>query len=257
MNIKFLDKFADDIKKAQKVSKLMMFFGFLILVFVGSAQVKAVFKTLDEIKQKQQIIEKLKKKNNQLKNIQTIIDDQNIQKINELLPSYKPIKELIINIDTAAKNSDIGILQYSTQVGEIEKDTNTNNITQQKIQKAKKQNNYLEMQLKIIGEFSNIQKFTSLLEKMSPFMTVTKMDMVYKETKSNKYLATTDIYVRIFYFNQTDKIVQKIDEPLPEITDAQKQVLKQIVEFIPNNIKYDETIIESNREDLFNIDNLR
>jgi len=208
----------------------------------------------DEINEEKELLSTLETKRTKLLEIEESNIFNQKDKIGEVLPSNKPIQELLINLDAISIEAQIAITEYISNPGAI-----ASASAKRRAQvEEKKDDNIQSVKLEtiIVGDLANIHKFFSLIEKISPLTSVSNLDLQYissADTDLNNSLMTeATLTLDTYYFNKA--VTTKTETPLPEIQEEEKNAINEILFFTPSYLKDKQTTIEGGNEDIFEIE---
>ncbi|MFH2118483.1 MAG: GspMb/PilO family protein, partial [Candidatus Paceibacterota bacterium] len=176
------------------------------------------------------------------------------EQINRVLPSHKPLLELLNNLNSVAGETKVSITDFEISPGEIASDS-----TQAKEAGSSKKSNTdydrLDLDLTIVGPLPQVRMFMDLIEKVSPLTTITNLTIDRKVNNSQIEDATrADLSLSAYYY--TKPISSTLSSALPIISEEEKRVFQAILEFSPTQIEGQTTIISGNNNDLFGIQGL-
>lgn len=226
----------------------MLFFAlsFLILLIGILQQISPIQETLSELKNKEEELDKFYDKSEQLKQLSI---DQNFNKssdINKVLPSHKPLLEILNNLNKVANTTEVVIKNFSLNPGEIATDS-----TQVKKSTNDQKYDFLDLDFSVSGPLWRIQEFMRLIEQVTPISTITSISINRDIEEDKNAIAQADLVLRSFYFTQS--IRTTITSPLPDITLAERKMLDNINQLIPNDLELQDEVIRGNRGNLFGI----
>lgn len=227
-------------------------------------------KQLGSIKGK---LTQLKRKSSDLTQIETSEQFKNKEKVDEVLPSHKPILELLTNLHQAAFSSKVGMQDFSLEPGEIasasagttaafnsELDTSKSN---QPISSSKKYDSF-EFELTVTGTEENVQKFIDLVEQIVPFTTITDLKISRlrvgrrggdEENDDRPQISRASMTLQTYYYTQS--ITATLTSKLPSIADEEIKAFEKIQQFRPSGFEPQSEIIGADDlEDLFEVEGL-
>jgi Tfp pilus assembly protein PilO len=236
--------------RKELVLAILFFIVSIIITIVGIIQQIAPIKAdLQKLKSKEEELAKFYDKAQQLQ--QLAIDPQfsKSSDIDKVLPSHKPLLEILSNLNDVANNTEVVIKNFSLNPGEIATDTT----------KVKKNNNgqkydYLDLDFSVSGPLWKIQSFLSLIEQVAPISTITSISISRNIDQDKNAQAQADLILRSFYFTQPIKTT--ITSPLPVIAATDRKILNSINELIPNNLAKQDAVITGDRGNLFGLQDL-
>jgi len=225
---------------------LLFLFAFMILVSFVLAQIKPLKETFTELEKTQAEWDKFQTKANELERIAIDSELQKMGEIEEVLPSHKPLLELLSNLNSVALQSQVVINNFSLAPGEIATDST-------KIAKTSQGQKYdqLELQFAVSGTLVSVQNFMDLIEQVTPISTITSIGLSRQINDDSLAETTANLTLKTFYFTQP--ITTTITEPLPVVSAENTRILEEIKKLIPNNLPTQGEVIKSNRGNLFGL----
>jgi Tfp pilus assembly protein PilO len=202
----------------------------------------------------QQKIDQLNKKAQELEQLKFSPEFAQADVINKVLPSHKPLLELLNNLNSVAGETAVSITEFEINPGEIA--TDSTQIAQQAA--AKKQpTDYdrLDLKLTIIGELDQIRRFMDLIERVSPLTTITNLT-VDRKVEGGQLTNTTRADLALSTYFYTKSIASTLSSPLPEISAQEREIFQAILSFTPAELENQTEIISGDNEDLFGINGL-
>ncbi len=220
----------------------------MILLIGIIRQISPIRKDISKLKEREVELEKFYEKAEQLKELAIDPNFNKSSDIDRVLPSHKPLLEILNNLNQVANTSEVVIKNFTLNPGEIASDT-----TKVKKSTSNQKYDYLDLDFSVSGPLWKIQKFLNLIEQVTPISTITSISINRNIDEDKDALAQADLILRSFYFTQPIKTT--ITSPLPEIADAERQIIDNINELIPNNLQKQENIIKGDRGNLFGLQN--
>jgi hypothetical protein len=219
--------------------------GLILLIGIVN-QIAPIQDSLVQLKEKTAEETKFLKKAEQLKQLAIDPNFGQSSDIDKVLPSYKPLLEILTNLNNVANAAEVVIKNFSLNPGEIASDAT-------KIKKSTNEQkyDYLDLDFSVTGQLWKIQNFMNLIEQVTPISTITSISINRNIDENKNAEAQADLVLRTFYFTQPIKTT--ITSPLPEISNTERQILNQNNELIPNNLLEQIEIIKGDRGDLFGI----
>lgn len=240
------------------VSAVALGIAAVILAFLAYRQVASVFATRANVAAEQKKIAQLNQKSQELEQLRSSPEFAQADQINKVLPSHKPLLELLNNLNSVAASTKVAITEFQINPGEIATDS-TQAVDVKAANVKKKSNpdyNQLDLKLTIIGELSQVRKFMDLIERVSPITTITNLTVDRKVSGSAVSGTTTraDLSLSTYYY--TKSISSTLSAPLPEISAREREVFQAILDFTPADIGNQTGVVTGNNQDLFGINGL-
>ena len=227
-----------------------------ILLILTYTQITAIFETRRKIEITQKKVDQLNAKTTELQQLKFTPEYAQASRMSEVLPSYKPLLELLNNLNSVANKTNVSITEFQINPGEI--------ITEEegktKVLVKKKQSaeyDQLNLELSILGELNQVKEFMNLIERVSPLTTITSLTIDRKTTSfttEDQQLTRADLFLNTYYY--TKPISSTLSSALPDITVEEKDIFQEILDFTPPEVESQTQIIGGNNTDLFGIDGL-
>lgn len=236
-------------RKELVLAILLFLFAFVIASGSILSQIKAVKKVSAELKKTQTELDKFQKKANELEKIAFDSEMQKMGEIEEVLPSHKPLLELLNNLNSVAVETQVIINNFSLSPGDIATDST-------KVAKTSRQKKYdqLELQFAVSGTLASVQNFMTLIEQVTPISTITSIALSRQINDDSMAETTANLTLKTFYFTQP--ITTTITEPLPVVSAENTRILAELKKLIPNNLPTQEGVIINDRGNLFGLQNM-
>ncbi len=225
---------------------LFLTLSFLIVLVGIVQQIKPIQKDLGQLKTKQAELDKFAAKAEQLKDLALDPNFKQSSAIDQVLPSHKPLLEILSNLNSVAYEAEVIIKNFSLNPGEIATDT-----TKVKKTSQNQKYDYLDLDFSVSGALWKIQKFLTLIEQMTPISTITEIAINRNIDEDKNAQAQADLVLRTFFFTQPIKTT--IASPLPNVTQVDQQIIAEINRLIPNNLTPQKEIVTGNRGNLFGL----
>lgn len=221
------------------ISAMMLFIGII-------QQIPPIQKDLATLKEREVELAKFYEKAEQLKQLAIDPNFNKSSDIDQVLPSHKPLLEILNNLNSVANNTEVVIKNFSLNPGEIATDST-------KVKKSTSTQKYdqLDLDFSVSGPLWKIQNFLNLIEQVTPISTITSISINRNIDDDKDALAQADLVLRSFYFTQPIKTT--ITSPLPDITNAERTIINNINELIPSNLEKQEEVITGDRGNLFGL----
>ncbi len=221
----------------------------LMILLIGILQqISPISADLKELKEKQAEMNKFNEKAEQLKQLAVDPNFNQSSSIDKVLPSHKPLLEILSNLNSVARSSEVVIKNFSLNPGEIATDT-----TKVKKTTTNQKYDYLDLDFTVSGQLWRIQNFLTLIEQVTPISTVTSISINRNIDEDKDAQAQADLVLRTFFFTQPIKTT--ITSPLPIIAATDRKIIDSINELVPNSLEQQKDVISGDRGDLFGLQN--
>lgn len=235
--------------RKELVLGILFFVLSLMILLIGILQqIKPIQNDLKELKEKQAELAKFSEKAEQLKQLAIDPNFNQSSSIDKVLPSHKPLLEILSNLNSVAYGSEVVIKNFSLNPGEIATDT-----TKVKKTTNNQRYDYLDLDFSVSGPLWKIQNFLTLIEQVTPISTVTNISINRNIDEDKNAQAQADLVLRTFFFTQPIKTT--ITSPLPVIASADRKIIEDINELIPNTLEQQKDVITGDRGNLFGLQN--
>jgi hypothetical protein len=228
--------------------------GSILIIFLAAyPQFKQISTLNTKLKKEEEKLTKLVKKANELAQFKESEAFAQTEKVDEVLPSNKPLLELINNLNSIASENRIIISDLRINPGLIATDAASLSTTSKK----QKGDGYdtLELEMTAAGTLGNIENFISLVERISPLTTITQISLKRTDIDNSDSKATAKLSMKTYYFTQS--IQTTLESPLPKITQKEKDAFQEIVDFLPDVLEDQHEIQGGGTDDLFGIEWLK
>jgi hypothetical protein len=218
----------------------------LILLIGIIRQISPLTASLDDLKASELELAKFYDKSEQLKQLAIDPNFNQASGIEKVLPSHKPLLEVLNNLNKVANTTEVVIKNFSLNPGEIATDS-----TQIRRSSSAANFDFLDLDFSVSGPLWRIQEFMRLIEQVTPISTITSISISRNIEQDVNAVAQADLVLRSFYFTQA--IRTTITNPLPDITLAERRMLDNINQLIPGDLELQEQVIRGDRGNLFGI----
>lgn len=247
-----------------------LMWGTLALIFFAARpQLQLIFDLKDDLNRSRQDFKDLTRKMTELKQIEISQDFKNKEKVDEILPSSKPLLTLLFNLNQAAQKNKIQVDNLEISPGLI---PNKAEEEESSVEKAKAKDSpsstdysQLELALSISGNEQAIDDFLETIEQIAPFSTITELEINNSFDPNNNpnqtddqqqiqadQQASADLTLHSFYYTGT--IRTEIATKLPSVDDEELTVFNTIQKFRPSEFEQPTNIQAGDVEDLFRIE---
>jgi hypothetical protein len=207
-----------------------------------------------QLKTEQQKLTQLDRKAQELEQLKLSPEFAQADVINRVLPSHKPLLELLNNLNNVAGQTTVAITEFEINPGEIASDS-TQATKQPAAKKKSTDFDQLDLKLTIVGDLAQIRNFMDLIERVSPMTTITSLSVDRQSGDTELSSATrADLALSTYYY--TKSISSALSSPLPEISAREREVFQAILAFTPAELEAQTEIIGGSNTDLFGINGL-
>ncbi len=207
-----------------------------VFIFLGGVFILKPFiaKTIDlndKLKDEKVKLSKLKKKLEVLENLNEEQLDENVKKVETILPSQKPVITVLNSLFNLANQQDVILGEISFSPGEIKQEE-----TKEEKKKVNKEGEQLAVNFNITGNLEDITDFLDKLELQTPLSRLEGFGL----NVENKQETTTALNLKVFYLPLPETL-GKISDPLPVLNKKEQDVLAELENF--EDFTADETVV--------------
>ena len=210
-------------------------------------QISPIQKDFQKLGTANKELEKFVTKANQLTQIVLDQSFKQSSEIDQVLPSQKPLLELLSNLNSVATISQVVVRNFSLKPGDISENT------QIKTTSKNQSYNYLDLTFSVSGELGKVQDFLTLIEQVTPISTITSISINRNIDADRNSLAQADLVLRSFYFTQPIKTT--ITNPLPDLNQVDRRIISEINRLRPNDLAQQAAVVAGDRGNLFGLEN--
>jgi len=244
----------------------------LIVMLAIWPQITSISETQTKLTKAKKELLRVTAKLNELEAVKISAEFSQTDKVNQVLPSKKPLIEFMTGLNSIAAITQVGVTDLKISPGQIATDSSQLKLSNRKIG----QNSYdsLDLILTVSGELTNIQRFLSLIEQMSPITTITAIDLnreirsgfaaattatTYSDLKSSsnatdQVITTANLSLQVYYFSQ--QISASLTTALPQITARERTIFQTIQGFTLPQIEAQSQVTGGGNQTLFQIDKI-
>ncbi|MGD9129902.1 MAG: hypothetical protein PVJ09_05440 [Candidatus Woesebacteria bacterium] len=244
-------------------TRRFMFFGiicfvvaFLMVFLFTYPQLGAISELRNKISPQERKLKSYEQKVLKLNQIQSMPEFQQSSKVDEVLPSYKPLLELLSNFNQIAKQTEVKFTKFELSPGEI-----ASPGAELAISKRQSVTGYdtLEVEMTVEGELKQVDQFMNLIERITPLTTIIDFSIqrrgIAQGQSASKVKAEAEILTHTYFYTQT--VEATLHANLPQIGQTEIKVLNLIEELKPSEFKQQTQIIGGDKEDLFGLKGLK
>jgi len=236
------------------LSGFLVILGVMLIGLVMLPQAKSIISLRQKISQETGQLTKLQQKVMELNDALISPEYAQVDVVNQALPSKKPILDLLTSLSSTIAQSHVKLEQLEVSPGLIASEAAEQSVI------VKKQtgigNDYLALSLKISGSFNQVEEFMRRIEEISPFTTITSFDLSEKvsdtEQKTGEDQVVIMMDIKTFFFAQNVK--QTLENPLPVLSDKERETLRQLASFRSSGLMEQKEITGGGLEDLFGVE---
>lgn len=242
----------------------------VLVVFVGIIpQVQAILNLQRETSGQQQQVTKLEQKVRQFEQVLNPEILAQIQTVDILLPSQKPLLGLLASLDSVANLSGVSYSGIELTPGSIatesaELEANGFVATTPRASVAtggSTDADSLDVRLRVNGTLEQLNQFLALIERTAPISTVISLSLTPQgrpvllstdspETVTGQYEA--EVTVAAAYF--TRSVSAAVDAALPTINSNQQEFLNELAQFTVQEVPPQLEIMQGGLDDLFGVE---
>lgn len=218
-------------------------------------QAQEAMNTISKLRSETPKTDALRKKSASLDSITGTAEYAQIEVVDEALPSKKPLLELLLSIRNVSQTTGARVTKFELSPGLVASDA-------AQLQKQERQNNKgfdsLSVDLEIAGSFKQLQDFLLKVEQVSPFTTVTLMEINGQLTDTTLQKADQEFKAKLttetYFFTQP--IAVRVEAPLPVLATPEQNVLRALASFAPSDLPEQKEVTGGGLEDPFSVKKL-
>ena len=278
------------------ISVLFIWLSAFILFFALKPQINQIQQKRTELSQKRSQLNQLSKKTVELEQILSSAQFAQKDKVNEVLPSHKPLLELLSNLHQAAGEHEVVFTDFNISPGEVASPSAQTDMSQlleqakeeqqqskakvktlesadneqesqeltDEIQYSGKGYSELTLELSIKGRSEEVEGFMALMERVAPLTTITdfEINQAYQETEltaspSASQTGTISTASMIMATYYYDRIITTTPaSTLPSVSEGEMAVFETIQKFRPSGFEPQTSLQSADLEDLFGVGSL-
>lgn len=228
-----------------------------LIFFAIKPQVESVFSVNKKLDLEKDQYQKVTNKLNELKQIQVSDQFQQKEKVDQVLPSYKPVLELLFNLNQAFQLADVSVTSFRISPGEIATPSaeqeliSSGKAIEEKETRNTRGYNSLSFELTIKGDSENVDEFLDIAEKITPFTSIVELSIRGERGGGESNINEAEIVLDTYYYTQV--ISTNIEDSLPSVGDEELRAFNTIMDFVPSTFEQPTEIRSSEVEDLFDV----
>lgn len=243
-----------------------------LVVLLGiMPQIQAMFDVQKQTATESKKLAALEQKARQLEQILTPELLGQIDTVNILLPSRKPLLELLASLNQVSNQTQVSVTGIELSPGSIA--TNSAETPSSSGSRSKQANrgksssasNSLAVKLLVEGELTQLNQFFNLVESTAPLVTITSLSLspqnkvalsseitpgLFEDPGSQRYEAALEISAAYF----TQSVAAAIDAALPSLSQSQQDIIQELATFTIKPLEDQPTIQGGGLQDLFGVE---
>lgn len=239
----------------------------LLLVIGLVPQLQVIVSLQGEVTTQQEQVNKLDAKVKQLEQVLSPDLLAQIQTVDILLPSRKPLLELLASLNNVANLSGVSYSGIELSPGSIATEsaetgksgpTHRGSIATGGSSDA----DSLEVKLKVSGSLDQLNQFFDLVEQTAPISTIISLSLapqhrqtLFSEETPNQVsgdLYDAEVTVATAYF--TRSVSAAVSAPLPKLSQDQQQFLSELAQFTIEELAPQQEVMGGGLDDLFGVE---
>lgn len=252
----------------------------MLAIFAILPQIQQVFSDREEVQLKQDELTKLQTKVNKLLELKDFVQSDRIQKVDLILPSGKPLLELMAATQYTASVSGVSVFdvlvtpgllasssaQQASAAAQLDSIQATGTIVtptgtpaelnaQGLPTRLANGADSLDVSMKVLGTLAQINQFLSGVERQTPFTNITsfKLDAatIQSPTPINEPLFEAEITLTTYSYARPISVA--LDTPVPDIGPTEQAFLDKLEDFSYARIALPTEVLGGGLEDLFKV----
>ncbi len=186
-----------------------------------------------------------------LDNTLQLADQDSLEITDTILPSKKPLLELLTSLRRVEAMAGVKVVNLTLAPGLL---ASASSQLADDTRRRRDQAGYevLDLEMTVSGSFDKTQQFMVLLEKITPFTTISSFSLS-GESRSEADSAesmSTNITTGTYFVNKT---VSSLDAILPNMSQTERQVLQQLQTFQKSTLTDQTQVQGGGATDLFGV----
>ncbi|MDQ3008479.1 MAG: hypothetical protein M3Q81_02690, partial [bacterium] len=182
-------------------------------------------------------LESLRMKALELEDVTSPQTSGQINRVNLILPSRKPLLELLGSLNAAAASNRVSFQGIELSPGSIATEAATTQVPSGRTSGRTQQPSAavvesMKIELSLSGELANISQFIESIENTAPLTTVTKLSLANKGSEnraSQEGIFTASLAVETYFYTRT--VSSAIETALPKLTSQDQGILRELEGF--------------------------
>jgi hypothetical protein len=232
----------------------------LVIVLAIVPQIQEMFSIQQDIVAEQRKVVSLQQKILALEQAATLPIVDKSDQINDLLPSKKPLLEILTSLNTAAADAQVTFTNIevapgtiSTGSAEVQQAAPAARRSTQTTTSEASRSNKLDLRVTVEGDLGQINQFLETIELAAPFSNVTGISLnERRRNDTNQRPFEAELVLTTYYFTQP--IVAAVEAPLPELDADEEAFIGQIDTFQFSTEVQSNVIRGGGLDDLFGVE---
>lgn len=229
-----------------------------LILFSGLIpNIRSVIELNQELQTEKRDLADLQRKYARLESVVTLDSFAAEDEVAKILPSRKPLLELLSTLSEVAGENNIQISRLSLSPGEIASESAEflNSARAQRGGTSQRASidgyDTIQVELETNGTFANTQQFFLDIERAAPLITIRSLsiDVDTDDVIRPEDDVSAELLLSTYYFTQP--ISSRLDSPLPNIGNAEQAVLTEILGYRYPAFSQQQQIIGGGLENLF------
>lgn len=218
-------------------------------------QVQSVLELISDSQKTRKTVQTLEAKVASLQSLPQSELLQSEYEINSVLPSKKPLLELLTGLNQVAVSSQIRFTEVTLSPGLVASNSAELEARQRSI-RSKGDFEELALEMKIEGSLDDIQLFLNQIETVSPVTTVTSMKLAEltfrsENTEDDEKLFQATLSTVTYFFTQ--QVTSTLSAPVDTLAADQAAALEEVNTFLIPRVTEQTEITGGGLQDLFGV----
>ncbi len=248
---------------------ILLVWATVFMIFFGiKKQIESIFEINHKLDIEKEQFQRVTMKLNELKQIKISDQFKQKEKVDEVLPSHKPVLELLFNIQQIAQSSQASIVSLfinpgkiateSAELDLIETQTSSLKKDQPTVTPRQKKFDSLQMELVVRGTPDQVDSFLNTIERITPFTSIVELSIRDSKSKiTDTEITRQEATIVLNTYHYTQVISTSVDSALPTVGEKELRAFNTILDFAPSEYKLPSEIRNANIEDFFNIEGFK
>lgn len=236
----------------------------VLIIFMGIIpQFQNILEVQQQVSAESKDVDALQRKAAELQELPSSSLFAQADKLNEALPSTKPLLQLLTSLQAAGTQAQVNISEVDITPGTLATESAQTSSAPSRAAAPRGARNTpstptsnaydtLDVDLTVNGTTEQINQFFSLIERVTPLTSITQISL-QKQNRPNQVgnFFSADVRVTTYYFTQS--IRASTEAPLPPITADEEAIVNDISNFVTTPVSPQTQVTGGGLQDLFGV----
>lgn len=240
------------------LSAALGLFGIGLVALIIVPEINNLISVQQDLTRQLEDNEKLNRKYLQLEQLPQSNIEVQMDMVNQVLPSHKPLLELLSAISETARNNQVGYSELSLNPGEVATEGATLSQDAGRTTRTTRPGDqagvdHLDVQLTVSGTLNDLNRFMNAIEQVAPLTTVMQISLAEtKQEDADTASFDASLELRSYYF--TRNIQAAVAAPIPDVETLRADILGQLGDYRLPTILDRSEIRGGGLDDLFGVE---